>query len=388
MNLTNRQSPMVSAMESEVKDKLFASFINENVEAIAFVDEELHFVSANASFCRILGLAGNDRLNRFHISVLPFSKNPKFNDLVNALINDQLPRFEIETNHNSLDGIEKILQLKMVRTDDHSVFQGGVLVLKDITQMRQQNEMLKAQLAAAKEQNRQLQQYISDKMQLENFAYIASHDMKEPLRMIGNFSQLLSRKSREQLDKSGQEYLDFILTGVKNMNGFIDDLLVYSRTERSEITCQEVNLSSTLFLLEREFSDTLAEKNATIKTSNLPSCMSGSKEKIKILFHNLISNALKFSDVETPTQIKIKAEDKGFCWQFSFTDNGIGIEEAYFEKIFMVFKKLHPKNIYPGTGMGLALCKKIVQQHGGNIWVESTLGKETTFYFTINKDLG
>jgi PAS domain S-box-containing protein len=374
-------------METEVKDKLFSSFIKENIEAIAFVDDELRFVSANSAFCRVLGLPSNHRLNQFHISVLPFSNKTTFNDMVEALVQNKLSSFEIETNHQSLDGIEKILQLKMVRTGEHSLFEGGVLVLKDLTQMRQQQQVLKEELAAIKAQNKQLRRYISDKMQVENFAYIASHDMKEPLRMIGNFSQLLARKSREKLDESGQEYLDFILTGVKNMNGFIDDLLIYSRTERAEIVAQEVNLDCTLFLLEREFSNELNNKNATIHTASLPNTINGSKEKIKALFRNLISNSLKFSDVESPTEIRIEAEDKGYCWEFSFSDNGIGIEEDYFEKIFMVFKKLHPKNIYPGTGMGLALCKKIVEQHGGNIWVESEVGKGTTFYFTINKEV-
>lgn len=387
MNLINHSSTLVSEMETEVKDKLFSSFIKENIEAIAFVDEELRFVSANSAFCRVLGLPSNHRLNQFHISVLPFSKNPRFNDMLEAIVNNRLSRFEIETTYQSLDGIEKILQLKMVRTGEQGIFEGGVLVLKDLTQLRQQNQILKDELAAVKAQNKQLHRYISDKMQLENFAYIASHDMKEPLRMIGNFSQLLARKSREKLDESSQEYLDFILTGVKNMNGFIDDLLVYSRTERSEMVSQDVNLNTTLFLLEREFADQLAEKNATINSASLPNTINGSKEKIKALFRNLISNALKFSEVETKTEITIEAIDKGFCWEFSFSDNGIGISEDYFEKIFMVFKKLHPKNIYPGTGMGLALCKKIVEQHGGNIWVESELGQGTTFYFTINKEI-
>jgi light-regulated signal transduction histidine kinase (bacteriophytochrome) len=259
--------------------------------------------------------------------------------------------------------------------------------LKDLTQVREQNQALKNELTVVKAQNKRLHRYISDKMQLENFAYIATHDMKEPLRMIGNFSQLLARKSREKLDKSSQEYLDFILTGVKSMNGFIDDLLVYSRTERAEMVSQEIKLESTLFLLEREFAGELSKKNAIINAASLPNIINGSKEKIKALFRSLISNALKFSDVAEETEIKIEAKDKGFCWEFSFSDNGIGIEKDYFEKIFMIFKKLHPKNVYPGTGMGLALCKKIVEQHGGNIWVESEFGEGTTFYFTLNKEV-
>lgn len=387
MNLINNTTTTTteSFIETTVKNKLYSSFILENIEAIAFVDEDLRFVSANASFCRILGFSGNNQLNHFHISVLPFSKNPRFKEFINALTENKLPRFEIETTHNSLDGIEKILQLKMVRTGDHGFFQGGVLLLKDVTQLQQQNDLLKAQLRAIKKQNQQLQQNISDKMQLENFAYIASHDMKEPLRMIGNFSQLLARKSREKLDESSQEYLDFILLGVKNMNGFIDDLLIYSQTEKSALLKQEIKLDSTLFLLEREFSAELKSRNATITTESLPTIIQGSKERIKALFRNLLSNALKFSHANEPLHIKIKAEDKGYCWQFSFSDNGIGIEKVFFDKIFMIFKKLHPKNIYPGTGMGLALCKKIVQQHGGDIWVESELNKGTTFYFTITK---
>mgnify|MGYP000094285493 CR=1 FL=1 len=171
------------------------------------------------------------------------------------------------------------------------------------------------------------------------------------------------------------------------LSSFIDDLMVYSRTERAEMKIQEVKLDTTFFLLEREFSVEIDEKNAVIETIGFPEIIKGSKEKIRALFYNLLSNSLKFSDYEQITHIKIEAEDKGYCWQFSFSDNGIGIEESYFEKIFIVFKKLHPKDVYPGTGMGLALCKKIVQQHGGDIWLESEVGVGTTFHFTLSKEL-
>jgi len=372
-------------MESEVKNHLFKSFIHQNLEAIAFVDDELRFVSANHAFCRILGLAGNYRLNRFHVSVLPFSKNPRFNEMVQALVNNILPSFEIETNHNSLDGIEKVLQLKMVRNEEDGVFCGGVLMLKDVTQLQQKNQLLQEELKVVKKQNKELQQYITEKMQLENFAYIASHDMKEPLRMIGNFTKLLDRKYRAQLDENGREYLDFVDVGVKNMNGFIDALLIYSRTERAEVVLNPVKFESLFFLLEMDFQEELAAKNCKINRENLPNSILGCKLKLKELFRNLISNALKFSAPDRPLEINISAKDKGYCWEFAFSDNGIGIEEEYFEKIFMMFKKLHPKNIYPGTGIGLALCKKIVQQHGGDMWVESEINKGTTFYFTINK---
>jgi light-regulated signal transduction histidine kinase (bacteriophytochrome) len=223
-------------------------------------------------------------------------------------------------------------------------------------------------------------------MQLENFAYIASHDLKEPLRTIGNFSQLLSRQYKEQLEGAGQEYLDFIIGGVKNMNQLIEDLLAYSRVNTEEHTIEKINLNDLLTLIQHGLSNYIDEKKAIIHIDAMPEAILANRTKVKQLFQNLLINAIKFHKPDEKPEVFISFEETNTHWQFKVRDKGIGIEKDFHDKIFLLFKKLHNRRDYQGTGIGLALCKKIVDQHKGKIWVESELGAGTTFLFTLEKN--
>lgn len=254
----------------------------------------------------------------------------------------------------------------------------AVYIFRDITEKKKAEEALK-------EKNLELQKYIDSNLQLENFAYVASHDMKEPLRNIGNFTQLLHRRYHSLMDDDGKEFIDYIIKGVKSMNLLIDDLLSYSRVNSVEYDIAEANTEDIIFLIKNNLSKISEERNATLTIKEIPKTVRVNKTMFTQLFQNLIANAIKFTPLDTAPQIVVDTLDKGDFWCFSVQDNGIGIAPEYHERIFVLFKKLHNKTKYEGTGIGLAICKKIIEKHGGRIWVKSESGKGATFYFTIPK---
>jgi light-regulated signal transduction histidine kinase (bacteriophytochrome) len=216
---------------------------------------------------------------------------------------------------------------------------------------------------------------------LQQFAYVASHDLQEPLRAIVSFSQLLEDKYHDKMNQDGKEFIQFITDGAKKMNTLIKDLLSYSRitthAKPSKINNIEKILKNALFNLQ----EAIKESDAIITYDKLP-ILKVDKTQFTQLFQNLISNAIKFRRAEPP-RIHISARKINDEWLFSLKDNGIGIESKYFDKLFNIFYRLHTKEEYAGTGIGLPICKKIVQRYGGKIWVESELGKGSTFFFTI-----
>ncbi|MGB5911718.1 MAG: ATP-binding protein [Promethearchaeia archaeon] len=216
---------------------------------------------------------------------------------------------------------------------------------------------------------------------LQQFAYVASHDLQEPLRAIVSFSQLLEDKYQDKIDKEGKEFIHFITDGAKKMNTLIKDLLSYSRitthAQPPKLTNLEMILQDALFNLH----ESIKESGAVITYDEMP-ILKVDKTQFIQLFQNLLSNAIKFRRKESPRiHIGLKKINSG--WLFSVKDNGIGIELEYFNKLFNIFYRLHTKEEYSGTGIGLPICKKIVQRYGGKIWVKSKFGKGSTFFFTI-----
>jgi len=217
--------------------------------------------------------------------------------------------------------------------------------------------------------------------ELEKFAYVASHDLQEPLNLVSSYVQLLEMRYIDQLDQDAKEFIDFAVEGVTHMQTLIDDLLAYSRvgTRGKEFvpTAVETALDRALTNLQIR----IAESGAVITTDPLPT-LNGDSTQLIQLFQNLIGNAIKFGR-DQPPQIHLGAKQQDGEWLFSVRDNGIGIDPQFADRIFIIFQRLQPRDEYPGTGIGLAICKKIVDRHGGRIWVESELGQGATFYFTL-----
>ncbi len=218
--------------------------------------------------------------------------------------------------------------------------------------------------------------------ELQEFAYVASHDLKEPLRMVSSYVQLLAKRYTGKLDKDADEFIAFASGGAKQMQQLIEDLLMYSRvsSKSREPVAVDVNIIIERLVMNLKF--LLEEKKGTVRYSGLP-VIKADVTQAEQLFMNLISNSLKFADKTRPPVIEITSEREGDMWKFAVKDNGIGIENNYFDKIFVIFQKLHSKEEYEGTGIGLSICKKIVELHGGRIWVESVIGKGTSVFFTL-----
>lgn len=222
--------------------------------------------------------------------------------------------------------------------------------------------------------------------ELEQFAYVASHDLQEPLRMVTSFLTQLEKKYGDTLDDKAKEYIFFAVDGAKRMRQIILDLLEFSRVGRTDETLKEVSIDTIVHEIIILHGKQIEELHASIKYDELPTIITH-KTPIRQLFQNIIGNSLKYHRSGVPPIIEIKCHDKSEYWEFSISDNGIGIESEYHEKIFVIFQRLHNKDEYSGTGIGLAICRKIIESLGGKIWITSVLNEGSTFYFTIPKQI-
>ncbi|HEU4442689.1 MAG TPA: ATP-binding protein, partial [Burkholderiales bacterium] len=219
--------------------------------------------------------------------------------------------------------------------------------------------------------------------ELEQFAYVASHDLQEPLRMVASYTQLLGRRYEGKLDKDAHEFMSYIVDGATRMKQLIEDLLAYSRVGTKGQDFKPVALEAPLRRALFNLRAGIEEAGAAVTYDPLPT-VQGDEVQLGQLLQNLIANSLKFRSNSVP-RIHIAVSEKNSEVEIEVRDNGIGIEPQYYERIFMVFQRLFNKGEYPGTGIGLAICKKVVERHGGRIWVESRPGDGTSFYFTLPK---
>ena len=248
-------------------------------------------------------------------------------------------------------------------------------VSRDITERKKAEDELRKLAAELERSNSDLQQ----------FAYAASHDLQEPLRTISGFVKLIEKRYKGKLDEKADEFIDYTVDGVKRMQILIKDLLEYSQVGTKGKKFAQTNCSVTLEEAIHSLRSVIEENGVELTYDLLPT-VTGDASQLSRLFQNLIGNAIKFRS-DKPLKIRISADHKGDEWVFSVKDNGIGIDPKFAERIFVIFRRLHTKEEYEGTGIGLALCKKIVERHGGRIWVESEPGNGSTFYFTIPNNI-
>lgn len=217
--------------------------------------------------------------------------------------------------------------------------------------------------------------------ELEQFVYVASHDLKEPLRMIISYLQLLERRYKGKLDADADEFIGFAVEGAARMQNLVNDLLAYSRISRARLEMQRIDCEAAFQRAVTNLSAAIEECNATVTHDRLPAVM-GNLSQMAQVFQNLIGNAIKFRS-ETSPLIHVSADQGEGEWIFSVRDNGIGIDEQFSERIFKMFERLHSQAEYPGTGIGLTICKQVVERHGGRIWVKSQPAKGSIFFFSI-----
>ncbi|HEY9657840.1 MAG TPA: ATP-binding protein, partial [Allocoleopsis sp.] len=292
--------------------------------------------------------------------------------------------------------------------DDRGGVKLGMSMTQDITVQKQAEQALRTSRdeleQQVQERTSELRQ-LADELQrsnqeLEQFAYIASHDLQEPLRAITSFTQLLAKRYRGQLDARADTYIEFIVDGAIRMQQLVKDLLAYSRTGRHELSMRSIDCNALLEQVKKDLQVAITENQAVITADSLPTIVADPNQMANLL-QNLLGNSLKYRSEDAP-HIHLAAKllsgegnrvvtQEGATewtasageWLFSVRDNGIGIEPRYADRIFGIFQRLHASDEYSGTGLGLAICRKIVERHAGRIWVESQLGQGATFFFTI-----
>jgi signal transduction histidine kinase len=282
--------------------------------------------------------------------------------------------YETEMKLNTVKGnlINTMLRMSFPQQE---IQKGQVLVsIMDITELKKVQQQLKSSMENLQRSNKELEQ----------FAYVASHDLQEPLRMVSSYTQLLERRYKDQLDERADKYIYYAVDGAKRMQNLINDLLDYSRIATRGDRFIRIDANEVVKNALKNLEARIDETGAQIKTGKLPLIKADSGQ-IERLFMNLIGNSLKFSKPDVKPFIEIDAKEQKDKWLFRVKDNGIGIDEKFKEKVFVIFQRLHGTTQYKGTGIGLAICKRIVQRHEGEIWFESEENRGATFFFTLNK---
>lgn len=293
---------------------------------------------------------------------------------VNRLLERQIKR-----NFGSMEQVpDEMWDLLMAVSDSYDHYERDRTLIErameiNSIELRQSYEKLTIQ-AHLKRSNQELQQFVNT----------ASHDLKAPLRSIGSFSTLLKRRLGQNIDQTAKEYLDFIIAGVQRMHDLINDLLEHARLENQSKREEVVDLNKILLIVQKNLLHNIRESGAQIYIKPLPTIKGYSSQLVR-LFQNLLGNAIKFRGDQTPV-IKVQAVNSDEGCLFSVTDNGIGIENEFQDKVFDLFKRLKTQDEYEGSGLGLSICKKIITNHHGKIWLESEPGKGTTFFFSLPTD--
>jgi light-regulated signal transduction histidine kinase (bacteriophytochrome) len=254
----------------------------------------------------------------------------------------------------------------------------GIAQVQDITRRKHSEDRLASVAAELERRATELERSNSD---LQEFAYVASHDLSEPLRMVSSYVQLLARRYGGELDSDADEFIEFAVDGVNRMQRLIDDLLAYSRAGTQEYRIAPVDTEELVRDTLAGMQTTVNESGATIVVADLPT-VRADEGQLRQLFQNLIGNGIKFK-AEDPPRVEVAAEREDSAWRFSVEDNGIGIDPRHADRIFTVFKRLHTRDKYPGSGVGLSICKRLVERHGGRIWVEQSELGGSRFCFTI-----
>ena len=367
------RSQLLETREDLISTTVSKSYVDNILKSMAetlmVIDTDGTIQRVNQAAIGLLGYEGHELVGRSAgdlfeegVDVLSLLKQSGLNDVIQRL----------DTSIVTKEGRHVAVSLSgSVMRDENGEIQGMVCVAQDITERKRTQEILE----------RQTQELARSNSELEQFAWVASHDLQEPLRMVASYTQLLSKRYKGKLDADADEFIAFAVDGATRMRRLINALLELSRVgtrgKDFEATDCEAIYDRTLVNLQ----GLVEESGAVVTHDRLPTVL-GDGTQLGQLFQNLIANAIKFRGDEQLT-VHFGAEQRNGHWEFCVRDNGIGIDPEYAERIFVVFQRLHGKGDRPGTGIGLSICKKIVELHGGRIWVKSQPDEGAAFYFTL-----
>lgn len=395
-DITERKQYEIKQKEENIQNALFVSIVNSSNYGIISKTLDGVITSWNKGAENIFGYLEAEAIGK-HIGIIippELFENEEPMIISNVKKETDVKHYETFRLNKNGEKIDVSLTVSPIRNKEGDII-GASKIIRNISDKRENERLLKEknlELTEATEvletMNKSLQKQAKEltasNAELEQFAYVASHDLQEPLRMVTSFLTQLNNKYENILDDKGKKYIEFAVDGARRMRQIILDLLEFSRVGRLENSLETVNIMALIDRIKVLFLNEIEEKKATIVYENLPTITSYPVPLYQV-FQNLIGNALKYCKLERASVVTIVASEFDKYWQFAVADNGIGIEAEYFDKIFIIFQRLHTKEAYAGTGMGLAITKKIVENWGGKIWLISIENEGSIFYFTIPK---
>jgi PAS domain S-box-containing protein len=369
-DITERRQAEVALRESEQHLRLL---MQQAPVGIIAVDMEGTITDANPIVFDLLAASGREAILGLNVLTLPAMVESDLSGYFAGVLETGESRV-VEAKYKSGEGGGVYVRARIVpRFDAHGEQIGAIQILEDVTDRKRAQEKLA----------QQAQELARSHAELRRFAYVASHDLQEPLRAVSIYTQMLARHCEGKLDPDAVEFMTYIVTGVRRIQAMIKGLQIYLQVDRDAKDFAPVDAEAALERALFRLQEGIVQTDAVITHDPLPTVMAD-RGQLSQVFEYLIDNAIKFRGEDVP-RVHITAEETENVWIFSVRDNGIGIAPEYFARIFEIFRRLHHWEDYPGIGIGLTLCKKIVERHGGSMWVESTLGEGATFYFTLVK---
>lgn len=378
-------------LRAEMKrSKQLSDIVNSAEDAIIGKRLDGTVTSWNRGAENMYGYSAEEMIGQSISRLLPQDREAELTDLLERLRRGESTR-QFETVRVTKGGERRDVALTVSPIyDSEGRPEAASTIAHDIGQRKRLEEVLRGvneklehrvevRTAALKRANQSL---VASNMELQQFAYVASHDLQTPLRAIAGFAHFLESDYKEQLDDRAKDYIERIVQGIKRMERLINDLLAFSRVESRSVPFESVSLNEALDDAVEMLHASIEDTGAEVTRGDLP-LVAADRGQITQLFQNLIGNAIKYHG-ERPARVDVRAERNGVGWRIAVRDDGIGITREHQAKIFQIFKRLHTQTAYPGTGIGLAVCRRIVDRHGGRIWVESEEGKGSTFFFTIS----
>lgn len=358
-----------------LSEERYRGLFESMMHGVTRTDEEGYFQESNEAFLNMIGYSEEELLSLRYQDITPEEWWEAERKIMSSEVEERGYSQEYEKEYLRKDGsrVPVSIRIRSTRRPESGEREYWA-VIHDISERKETERLIERAMTDLKRSNEEL----------KDFAYIASHDLQEPLRSITGFSELLFRRYGDKLDSEGARFLDLIMSAARRMQRLIEDLLSYSRLNTRARPFVRIDPEEVIETVKLNLVLVIEEKNAQIIVHPLPPVY-GDPAQITQLFQNLIANAIKYSREGIPPRIEIECSDEGGVWHFAAADNGIGIKEEHLEVIFKMFQRLHGRDEYSGTGIGLALCKRIVERHGGVLWACSVYGEGTTLHFTLPK---
>lgn len=361
-----------STISAKQNQQDLTNIFNNATDMICIADLKSNtFTKVNPAFTAVLGFAEEELLEKDFLSFTHADDVEPTAKVVEEQLKAGETVLNFQNRYRCKDGSYKWLSWVSHPDPDQGV---TFAIARDITEQKESADKL---AAAVKELERSNQE-------LEQFAYVASHDLQEPLRVVSSYTQLLERRYKDQFDEKGTKFMNYIVDGASRMQKLISDLLKYSRINTRGEELKSIESADALGSAIVALGSLIQETQAVVTNDNLPE-VKADEGQLAQVFQNLIGNAIKFRREDVTPHVHIGVKKDGRQWLFSVADNGIGFEDKFKNRIFEIFQRLHGREHYDGTGIGLAICKRVVERHGGKIWAESTPGEGTTFYFTLKQ---